>query len=262
MFGARYFGGRHFGVRYFGKQGLTAPGAYFGGRYFGGRYFGERYWSAEPAPGESFSLVQTAGVGLSGSIFIGSAALVFPAAFTVTQTNTIGLSGVIGVNGGLVIDETDTDFNLTPPLEGPALVGVLGVSGDIVIITGGDPVLGSYWGRPYFGGRYFGGRYFGRPPAFNLSVTQGVGLSGSVAVAAQLGVTIDLDFGAGLALTGSLGVGATEFTTPTPDPAPTGGRIIGRGRMKIRGPSHSRRLIEEEKAIEEVLWKFYERKEK
>lgn len=261
MFAARYFGPRQFGRRYFGKAGLTIQGTYFGGRYFGSRYFGGRYWSADPAAGESFTLAQTTGIGLSGSLSAGSTALAFASPFTVTQTNTLGLNASALVNGSFIIDETDNDFNLTPPLDGPVMAGVIGVTGDIVIVTGGAPVIGSYWGKRYFGNRQFGGRYFGRPPAWNLDVTQGISIAGAANVAGSLGVTIGLDFGAGIALNATLGAGSAEFTIPSPTPEdatrPSGGWALGRERKKRRydylSPPTKEQMAERVKKQREAL---------
>ncbi|MBI5255531.1 MAG: hypothetical protein HY855_03455 [Burkholderiales bacterium] len=223
MFGGRYFGARYFGRRYFGKAGLTLPGIFFGGRYFGARYFGHRYWGANAGPASTFEVAQTSALALTGTVAIGSTALVVGSAFNVVQSGALALSGTLGLSGSPVFVAGEEWF-VAPPLELAELAGTLLISGDISITDGGPPVLGGYWGRRYFGGRYFGGRYFGRPGGLVLQQTGPLVLSGTVGVAGALTTAIGIDPGP-LALVGTIGVDPSELILDVPDAtAVIGGR--------------------------------------
>ena len=72
---------------------ITAPapgfGGYYGRRYFGGREFGARYFGSPV----SWSLTQTAGLGLTGTLTTAGGSI--STTLAMVQTNTIGLTGTL-----------------------------------------------------------------------------------------------------------------------------------------------------------------------
>lgn len=89
---------------------ITAPapgfGGYYGRRYFGGRQFGARYFGSPV----SWSLTQTAGLGLTGTLTTAGG---ISTTLAIAQTNTLGLTGTMTLAGAVDFDATAdlTDFH-------------------------------------------------------------------------------------------------------------------------------------------------------
>lgn len=208
MFGARYFGARNFGGRYFGKRGQVVDGAYFGPRQFGNRYFGKRYFGHNDAT-IPFVVAQTTGISVSGTVGI-AGGLTYGADFSVTQTAGVGLTGSLLINGSGFSYESEV-FYFTPPLAITGLSGSLTVAGNLTI-SAPAPGYGGYWGRRYYGARHFGPRYFGTPVSWRVTQTAGIGLSGSLNVAGGISTVIGIAETTGIGLSGSLTVeGAVDI---------------------------------------------------
>jgi uncharacterized membrane protein len=228
MFGARYFGPWYFGERYFGKVGLVVDGAYNGSGYFGKRYFGQRYFGG-PEDSNPFSVVQTTGISVAGTLNLGSPTLVYTAEFDVTQTTGIGLAGVLNVNGSPVFE--DDQFIITPPLDFTGLVGALTVAGDIVI-SAPAPGVGRYNGQRYFGARYFGRRYFSPAVNFNLAQATGIGLTGTLNAAGNFTTTIGVAQTNTIGLVGVVGVSGGDISLNAVGGVVPAGKSPGRKRKK------------------------------
>jgi hypothetical protein len=260
MFGARYFGPWYYGERYYGKQGLVVDGAYNGSGYFGRKYFGARYFGG-PDDWNPFSVVQTTGISVSGTLNLGSPTLVYTAAFDVTQTAGIGLTGALNVNGDAVF-EGDV-FYVTPPLDFTTLAGAVTVAGDIVI-SAPAPGVGRYNGQRYFGARYFGRRYFSPAVNFNVAQAAGIGLTGTLNVAGNFTTTVRILQTAGIGLTGVVGVSGGQVTFNAVGGVVPAGKSPGKRRKKteveidgqiyhVETKEDAARLIESAKqAAEEV----------
>lgn len=235
MFGGRYFGGRYFGRRYFGKAGLVLDGAHFGARYFGPRYFGSGYFGSNGRR-EAFEITQTQGIGLSGALGVASPGFVSGAVFEITQTQGIGLNASLSVGAALTFE--NEVFYIGAPIAVGGLTGTVAVAATLVF-GGPTPGYGSYWGRRYFGGRYFGPRYWGSPSAWQLEVTQGIGLTGTLTAAS--GITTQLAIApSAIGLTGSLSLAGavTIDDVPATDFHPVGGKK--RRRALDRGSANRR----------------------
>lgn len=203
MFGARYFGAWYFGQRFFGKRGLVVYGAYTGARYLGRRYFGRRYFGSQ-RDAFPFTLTTTNTLAMVGTILpSATGAFTFTADFPIAQVGSISLSGSTSIGAALSFD--GSDFSFTPPLEGPALVGTIGVTGNFTT-TVPAPGVGCYFGNRYFGSRYFGHRYFSPIINFSIAQTNTLALSGVALTSGGFTSEIGIAPTNVLAFSGTIGV--------------------------------------------------------